>query len=139
MHTIRSWFAQKIDGPVLAVKEESRATEEWKRFTGRGHYAKVSLAAYPAHSFEFVSAKGAWPSEEAQNEYEQNVLDGIVSELLASSGTPVLGVRIVVESAVVHEIESNGNSFFYAAKRAAEKLLEGASGQYRGNCTKIDA
>ena len=135
MQTIRDWFLRKTGGPIASLREVTRATEEWKRSTGRLHYAQITLVAYPAQSFEFASAEAAWSSEEVKSEFEHYVLDGIVSELLANPGPPALGVRIVVESTVVHEVDSNGNAFYQASKRATAKLLEGTTGQYRGNCT----
>jgi hypothetical protein len=46
-----------------------------------------------------------------------------------------LGIRVVVEATVTHAVESNGNSFFQAAKLATVKLLSGEGGLYRDNCT----
>jgi hypothetical protein len=135
MQTISDWFLRKTKGPIASLREVTRVTEEWKRSTGRMHYACITLTAYPALSFEFVSAETAWPSEEARVEFEHYVLDGIVSELLASPGPSALGVRIVVEATVVHEVDSNGNAFYQASKQATAKLLQGSTGQYRGNCT----
>ena len=135
MHTAQSWFEHKLAGPCLRLREEARATEEWKRFTGRNHFAKLTLLASPAESFSLQSAPAAWPSEADREEYEPYIVDGVLSELMLGPGFPVLGLRVVVESAVTHETESNGLSFFQAAKLATAKLLAGASGRYRANCT----
>jgi len=135
MHTFGSWLAVKTSRHACSLAADARATEEWQRSTGRLHYAKVTLAAYPAVSFEFVSVSNAWQSEEDQREYEPYVLDGIVNELLGSAAPAVVGVRVVLESASVREHESNGNAFYQAAKLATAKLLQGSTGQYRGNCS----
>jgi hypothetical protein len=135
MQTISDWFLRKTRGPTGSLREVARATEEWKRSTGRLHYAQITLVAYPAQSFEFVSPEAAWSSEEVRSEFEHDVLDGVVSELLANPGPPTLGIRIVVEATVSHEFDSNGNAFYQASKRATAKLLEGSTGQFRGNCT----
>ena len=135
MDTIQTWFDRKKNGQIASIRETVRVTEEWKRSTGRMHYAQVSLTAYSSQSFEFSSAVGAWPSEESRMEFESYVLDGVVSELLASPAPPVLGIRVVVESVSVHEEHSNGNAFYQAARCATSKLLEGETGLYRGNCS----
>jgi hypothetical protein len=134
MHTLHSWVQEKIARPVRRLRSEARVTEEWKRFTGRGHYAKLSLAGYPAQEFSLVSAPGAWRSEAERAEYEPYVLDGVLSELFGGPSEPVLGIRVVVEATATDEVESNGNSFFQAAKLATEKLLSGEGGLYRDNC-----
>jgi translation elongation factor EF-G len=139
MHTLQTWFMLKTGGRKCSVIAEAHATEEWKRFTGRAHYAKVTLRAYPAMSFEFLSAPGAWPNKESEYEYEPYVLDGIVSELLAGAGPAVIGVRVVLESTTVHEVESNSNAFYQAARLATAQLLNGPTGQPRANCTESDA
>jgi hypothetical protein len=135
MHTFLSWLTSKTNRHTCSLAAEARATEEWRRSTGRLHYAKVSLAAYPTSSFEFASAPNAWPSEEDKQEYESYVLDGIVSELLSTAAPAVVGLRVVLESAVVRSHESNGNAFYQAAKLATARLLQGPTGQYRGNCS----
>jgi hypothetical protein len=139
MHTFGTWLASKTGRPACSLVAEARVTEEWQRSTGRLHYAKVSLAACPAGSFEFASAPNAWASEEDKHEYEPYVLDGIVSELLGTAAPAVVGLRVVLESAVVRDHESNGNAFYQAARLATARLLEGSTGQYRGNCSYPDA
>jgi hypothetical protein len=134
MHTLHSWFEARLARRPRRLREPARVTEEWKRFLGRGHYAKVTLAAYPSDAFSLVSLPDAWRSEAERLEYEPYVRDGVVNELLAGPNEPVLGVKVVVEATVTHEIESNGNSFFQAAKLATERLLAGEGGTYRENC-----
>ena len=80
MHTLQSWVSGKLSQGLCRLRTHARVTEEWKRFTGRGHYAKVTLAAYPSEQFSLVSAPGAWRSEAERAEYEPYVLDGVLSE-----------------------------------------------------------
>jgi translation elongation factor EF-G len=135
MQTLHSWLQSKLARPFRCLSSEVRATEEWKRFTGRGHYAKLTLVGHPAEAFSLVSAPDAWRTEAERAEYEPYVLDGVLSELLGGPSEPVLGIQVVVEAAVTHEVESNGNAFFQAAKMATQKLLAGPGGLYRDNCT----
>ncbi len=135
MHTLQSWVKSKFALPFRRLRAEVRATEEWKRFTGRGHYAKLTLIGTPSEEFSLLSAPGAWQSEAERAEYEPYVLDGVLSELFGGPSEPVLGIQVVVEVTVTHEVESNGNSFFQAAKLATQKLLAGPGGLYRENCT----
>jgi hypothetical protein len=134
MPSLQDWYTRKTGGTTSRLKTECTATEEWSRFTGRPHYAKVSLRAEPSSTFELLSEPGAWTNDTWKEEFEPYVLDGVVSELLQHPGTPVLGIRVFVVSTVVDEIDSNGSSFYMAAKAATEKLLRGSSGQHRGNC-----
>jgi hypothetical protein len=85
MHTLHSWVREKAARPLRRLRAEARATEEWKRFTGRGHYAKLTLVGYPAEEFSLVSAPGAWGSEAECAEYEPYVLDGVLSELFRAT------------------------------------------------------
>ncbi|MCC7464446.1 MAG: hypothetical protein IT480_18530 [Gammaproteobacteria bacterium] len=135
MHTLHTWIQAKLARRSGRLCAEARATEEWKRFTGRGHYAKLTLVGYPAEEFSLVSAPGAWQSEAERAEYEPYVLDGVLSELLVGLGEPALGIRVVIEATVTHEVESNGISFFEAAKLATQRLLAGPGGHFRENVT----
>ncbi|NRF72466.1 hypothetical protein HLB44_36505 [Aquincola sp. S2] len=116
------------------MKREAAATEEWRRFTGRLHYAKVSLRAEPASTFELLSEPSAWIDDNWKQEFEPYVLEGVVSELLQHPGTPVLGIRVFITATTIDEVASNGNSFYMAAKAATERLLQGPAGEHRGNC-----
>lgn len=75
-------------------------------------------------------------SEQARQEFEPYVLDGVVAELLGGPAPAVVGLRVLVEAISVDEHASNGNAFFQAAKSATAKLLSGSGGEYRGNCTQ---
>ena len=134
MHTLHTWVDGKLARPLCRLRAEVRATEEWKRFTGRGHYAKLTLVGYPAEAFSLTSAPGAWQSEAERAEYEPYVLDGVLSELFSGPSEPVLGIRVVVEATATHEVESNGTSFFQAAKLATQRLLTGECELCRESC-----
>ena|SRR5262245_16025694 len=136
MPTPNEWFARKLSGRLWKLRGPRRVVEEWKKSTGRGHYAKVALAAYPADAFSFESSN-AWPETQDQSHYEPYVLDGILDELMQGPGEPVLGLRLVLEQAVVHGGESNGYSFYQAARLATQKILSSGEG-HRDNCYLVD-
>jgi hypothetical protein len=133
MHTLLSWFEGRNARPRRTLLAEAHVTEEWQRFTGREHYAKVTLAGYPAKEFSLESLPSSWRSEAERQEYEPYVLDGVLGELFVGPHEPIVGIRVVVEATVTHASASNGNAFFQAAKRATERLLSGPGGGYHSN------
>ena len=140
MLSLQDWFTRKTQGKYLRLAQRTRATEEWKRSTGRQHFARVTLEAEPAETFEFRSELGAWQSQQSKEEFEHYVLEGVVAELLLrNAAPPILGFRIVLTAAVVDSEASNGNAFFMAAKAATAKLLQGVDGEPHGNYARSDA
>jgi hypothetical protein len=140
MLSLQDWFTRKTQGEFLCLARRTRATEEWKRSTGRQHFARVTLEAEPAKTFEFSSEPSAWQSQQSKQELEHYVLEGVVAELLLrNAAPPILGVRIVLTAAVVDSEASNGNAFFMAAKAATARLLQGADGEPHGNYAQSDA
>jgi hypothetical protein len=53
------------------------------------------------------------------------VIDGLAYALLGGAREALLGIRVVLEEAVVDEIDSNGNAFFEATIDALAKVLRG--------------
>ncbi len=140
MLSLEDWLSHKVAGNSLRLGKACFATEEWRRFTGREHYAKVSLRAEPAARFEFGSEPGAWSDEEDKRELEPYVLDGVVAELLLrNAAPPIIGVRVTVTATVVDRAASNGNAFFMVAKAATAALLQGPDGEQHGNYAQSDA
>jgi hypothetical protein len=83
----------------------------------------VTISAQPADEFVFSSA-GAWNSEAERAEYEPFVLDAIALSLLDWPSGVVVGIRVHLESALVDEVNSNGNAFHRVTLQAMNEILD---------------
>jgi len=119
---IDRWYARKLNGRLKRLKAPCRTTQEFVRHAGLGKYAKLTISAEPADSFSFCS-DAAWATEADREEFEPYVLDGILDLLMVGPSDPILGVRIVLESAITRPVESNGASFYLAARAATQEII----------------
>jgi translation elongation factor EF-G len=133
----QSWLDRKLDARPWSLKKPFRATHEYKRNHGpRWSYAKVTIYAEPATTFSFDS-RTAWPSDADRVSYEPYVIDAVTQSLFRGAGEAVLRVRLVLESAVVHEVDSNGRAFFEATLGALATIFRGDA-QYGDNTELLE-
>ena len=118
MKELEYWLDWKMSR-TFSLKTPVTATGEYKLVGCYTPFGRVVLSAKPASSFSFRSV-ATWPSES----YENEVLRGILDILLASDYNPVMGVEFVLEAIEWHEVDSCGQGYYQAARKATEEILK---------------
>ena len=120
MEIYREWFEKKLSLNRKAnLKSETVSVKFRKPLGARGYYANVTLSAREAETFSFVS-KAEWKDFE---NYDEAVLDGILTILFSQKSTPILSGIFTLEVVGWHEVDSCYEAFFQAGKQATREIL----------------
>jgi hypothetical protein len=77
----------------------------------------------PAESFSF-SSKAKWPTSD---NYESDVLDGVLDALVGSGFYLCLGVSIILEEMGWHDVDSAPVAYYEAARQTILSYLSGVT------------
>ena len=125
-----AWLARKLNRRRGTLRAAKTVEEKFSRIYGpKADFAWVMMTGEPSGEFGFRSL-AAWPEDPA--EYEDDVLDGILDELLASgAGMTVLNARFTLEEIKWHPVDGNRHAFYRAARAATQAIL--SINEYPGN------
>ena len=116
----REWFEKKLLHARQTSLEPAIVSIKFRKPLGaRGYYADVTLSAQRADTFSFVS-KAEWKPFE---NYDEAVLDGVLTILFSVKSTPILGGLFILEKVGWHEVDSCYEAFFQASKQATQEIL----------------
>jgi len=89
----------------------------------RWEFAKIEVSIEPAPSFEVVDAVEA-NEQLRQLGYLDWAVLGLLDVLMVAEAAPLSGVRVTLEKAEHHEIDSSQMAFRQAGRDAGRKIIE---------------
>jgi len=121
---LKMWAAELLKRNSLPLKSKITVTGERNQHLGpRFEFAKIQLSVEPSARFEVVHASPA--DEELQKlNYLDWAIFGLLDILLTSESAPLSNVRVTLEKAEHHPIDSSPMAFRQAGRDAGRKIIE---------------
>ena len=119
---LRLWFDSLVDAPSGNLTRCATVIGECDRPAGpKRYFARIKVRIEPAAQFEIVDSVS---DEEVRNErYLDWAVFGLLDVLLTDNIAPLREIRITLESAEHHPVNSSPNAFRLAGRDAAQGLL----------------
>jgi hypothetical protein len=120
---LKLWAEGLLKQKPLPLKSRLNVVGERNQHLGpRWEFAKIQVSIEPASSFEIVDAVPA--SEELrQLGYPDWVVLGLLDVLMVAESAPLSGVRITLEKAEHHPVDSSPMAFRQAGRDAGRKII----------------
>jgi hypothetical protein len=113
-----------LTAPITVVGERKKALGP------KSEFARVQLTVHPADAFE-VSDNVAERREleELGVEWPDPVIFGVLDVLMRTEPDPLSSVRVILEEAWYHDVDSSENAFRHAGRDAGEKIIKAIAGE----------
>ena len=120
---LKLWAEGLLREKPLSLKSRLSVTGERNQHLGpRWEFAKVQVSLEPAASFEVVEAVP--PSDELrQYGYLDWAVLGLLDVLMVAESAPLSGVRVILEKAEYHPVDSSPMAFRQAGRDAGRKII----------------
>jgi hypothetical protein len=107
-----------LASPITVIGEWTHAP--------KSEFAKVQITLYPSAAFEVVDALAEKKELELLNVgWPDPFVFGLLDELMNAKGGPLSNVRVTLEHAWYHEVDSSVSAFRKAGRDAGRKILRG--------------
>ncbi len=117
------WAQRLMSDKSLVLKKAIAVVGERDAHLGpRWQFAKIWLTAYPAPAFEVVDGV---PDGEILHRlgYFEFAIFGVLDVLMVAKPSPLYTVRIVLERAEHHPVDSSPAAFLHAGRDAGRKII----------------
>jgi translation elongation factor EF-G len=106
-------------GPISVIGERE------KHFGPKSEFAKVKMTVYPSSAFEIIDATAETVAlEKLGVGWPDSAIFGLLDVLMLAEPNPLYKVRIVLEAAWYHDVDSSWNAFRHAGRDAGRKILD---------------
>jgi hypothetical protein len=105
--------------PITVLGERNR------HLGPKSEFARVQLTVHPSPAFEVIDHVAE--KSELENlgiEWPDSVVFGLLDVLMFIEFAPLYKVRVVLEKAWYHEVDSSSRAFRYAGRAAGRKIVE---------------
>jgi translation elongation factor EF-G len=108
-----------LASPITVVGEWTHA--------GKSEFAKVQITLHPSAAFEVVDEIAEKKELESLNVgWPDSFVFGLLEELMNAKGDPLRNVRVTLEHAWYHEVDSSVSAFRKAGRDAGRKIIQAA-------------
>ncbi len=121
---LKLWTDGLLKRSSLTLKSKITVVGERNQHLGpRWEFAKVQVSVEPASSFEVVDAVPA-NEELRQLGYPDWAIFGLLDVLVVAESAPLTNVRVTLEKAEHHPVDSSAMAFRQAGRDAGRRILE---------------
>jgi hypothetical protein len=128
MFTMKDYMTLWTEGlpkrSSLTLKAAINVTGERDKHLGpRCEFAKVKLSIQPASTFEVVDSM---PEDQELRKlgYPDWAIFGLLDVLMFADPSPLHKIRVVLEKAEYHRVDSSPIAFLHAGRDAGRKIIE---------------
>jgi hypothetical protein len=121
---LKIWAEELLKRKPIRLKSRILVTGERNQHLGpRFEYAKIQISVEPSATFEVVDKIPA--NEELQKlGYLDWTIFGLLDILLTAESSPLSAIRVTLEKADYHAIDSSPTAFMHAGRDAGRKIIE---------------
>ncbi len=121
---LKLWADGLLTRRSLTLKSKITVVGERNQHLGpRFEFAKVQMSVEPASSFEVVDALPA-NEELRQLGYPDWAVFGLLDVLTTAESSPLTNIRVILEKAEHHPVDSSQMAFRQAGRDAGRKIIE---------------
>lgn len=121
---LKTWFEELQKRKSLSLRSKITITGERNQHLGpRFEFAKIQVTVEPWTSFDVVNAVSGCEEFHKQN-YFDSALFGLLDVLLTYESAPLKDVRITIEKAEIHPVDSSQMAFRQAGRDAGRKIID---------------
>ena len=120
---LKLWAEELPKLGSITLKSKITVTGERDQHLGpRWEFAKIQVSIEPAPSFEVVDAVPA-NEELRQFGYHDWAVFGLLDVLMVAESAPLTNVRVILEKAEHHPVDSSQMAFRQAGRDAGRKII----------------
>jgi hypothetical protein len=118
------WAKELTEQKSLSLQRGFTVVGERDKHLGpRWEFARIQLSVQPAEKFEVVDT--LTENDDLRREgYLDWAIYGVLDVIMLAESSPVHGIRIIVESAEQHPVDSSRMAFRQAGRDAGRKIIE---------------
>ena len=129
MNYLDLWFADRPRPNSVRLKQGISVTgRRVKQFGPRSEFGIVEITVDPAEEFSVVDNVPWRNALEALGVvWPQCVVFGVLDVLMSAEFGPLYKIRITLDDAAYHDVDSSENAFREAGRDAGRKIIEAAN------------